>query len=116
MCWCQPLLYPGPPTTCELELKARKRGGAFSQGNSVIMRFILALAILATASQVRKPKIGKFSVTSFYILIPSFLISSYPRRGSLRWRIVSGGAYLELSLVEQEELPLEMLSDLLQVK
>merc|ERR1712037_930284 len=39
-----------------------------------------------------------------------------PRRGSLRWRIVSGEAFLELSLGELEELPLAMLLALLQVR
>merc|ERR1712210_279345 len=39
-----------------------------------------------------------------------------PRRGILRWRIVSGGAFSELSLGELEELPLAMLLALLQVR
>merc|ERR1712210_107318 len=39
-----------------------------------------------------------------------------PRPGSLRWRIVSGEAFLVLSLEELEELPLAMLLALLQVR
>merc|ERR1712037_239152 len=39
-----------------------------------------------------------------------------PRRGSLRWRIVSGEAFSELSPGELEELPLAMLLALLQVR
>merc|ERR1712210_270576 len=39
-----------------------------------------------------------------------------PRRESLRWRIVSGEAFSELSLGELEELPLAMLLALLQVR
>ena len=41
------------PPTCELQLNPRKRSGASKQGSSVIMRFILVLAVLA-ATQVRK--------------------------------------------------------------
>ena len=41
------------PPTCELQLNPRKRRGASKQGSSVIMRFILVLAVLA-ATQVRK--------------------------------------------------------------
>merc|ERR1711990_7027 len=46
--------------------------------------------------------------------LPFLLLPPTPE--SLRWRIVSGGASLVLSLVEQEELLLEMLLDLLQVR
>merc|ERR1712037_656036 len=39
-----------------------------------------------------------------------------PRPGSLRWKIVSGGAFLEPSLEEPEEQPLAMHLALLQVR
>merc|ERR1711990_574794 len=46
--------------------------------------------------------------------LPFLLLPPTPE--SLRWRIVNGAASLVLSLVEQEELLLEMLLDLLQVR